>query len=160
MNKILDKFMAVATKLAAQRHLAAIRDGFISFIPFLIIGSVFIILQDFPLPGYYEWTQKVFGDGFYQFIILPKRFTYDIMSLFVVIFIANRLGQSLKIDGLYAGIISLISFMLLTPITTPVTVDGQTIEVGRVITIGGWYGSNGLFVAILTALGITELYAW
>ncbi|MGL5254490.1 MAG: PTS sugar transporter subunit IIC [Brevinema sp.] len=160
-KSFMDKAMEAAAKIAGQRHVMAIRDGFIAFMPFLIIGSLFIIIQDFPLPGYYEWTKAVFGDGFYQFIILPKRFTYDIMSLFVVMFIANRLAQSLKVDGFYSSIISLMSFMMITPMTTSVSdVAGNVIEVGRVITIGGWYGSNGLFVAILTALAITELYAF
>jgi len=73
MNKIQDflenKFAPFATRLAGQRHLAAIRDGFISFMPFLIIGSLFIIIQDFPAPGWQELQVKWFGEWFNQFIL-------------------------------------------------------------------------------------------
>lgn len=159
MQEFLEnKFAPFAIKLAGQRHLAAIRDGFISFMPFLIIGSLFIIIQDFPAPGWQELQTKLFGPEFNQFIILPKRVTYDIMSLYVVAAIAYKLAQSYKIDAFSAAILGISSFILLTPITTTIAIDGVEHTVSRVITVGGWYGTNGILVAILTALAVTELF--
>lgn len=162
MNKIQDflenKFAPFATRLAGQRHLAAIRDGFISFMPFLIIGSLFIIIQDFPAPGWQELQVKWFGEWFNQFIILPKRVTYDIMSIYIVAAISYKLAQSYRLDAFSVAVLSIASFILLTPISTTIDVNGTTYEVAKVITVGGWYGTNGILVAIITAIVVTEIF--
>jgi PTS system cellobiose-specific IIC component len=152
------KFAPFAIKLAGQRHLAAIRDGFISFMPFLIIGSIFIIIQDFPAPGWQELQTQLFGEGFNQFIILPKRVTYDLMSLYIVAAISYKLAKSYRIDAFSAAMIGISSFILLTPITTTITIDEVEHIVPKVITVGGWYGTNGILVAIITALIATEMF--
>lgn len=55
MNKLteyLEKyFMPVAEKISTQRHLKAIRDGIITTMPFMIIGSVFMIIAFPPIPA-------------------------------------------------------------------------------------------------------------
>ncbi|MCX7827771.1 MAG: PTS cellobiose transporter subunit IIC [Thermanaerothrix sp.] len=162
MNRVQEflenRFAPWAVRVAGQRHLAAIRDGFIAFMPFLIIGSLFIIIQDFPAPGWQELQAKLFGEGFNQFIILPKRATYDLMSLYVVSFVAYKLAQSYKLDALSVGALSLASFVLISPISTTVDVNGSAVTVNRVITVGGWYGTNGVLVAILLAILVTELF--
>ena len=59
MANIMDKFtalleeklMPVAAKVANQRHLAAIKDGIIVTLPFIIAGSAFLILANLPIPA-------------------------------------------------------------------------------------------------------------
>jgi len=59
MANIMDKFtqfleeklMPVAGKVANQRHLAAIKDGMVITLPFIIVGSVFLILGNLPIPA-------------------------------------------------------------------------------------------------------------
>lgn len=152
------KILPFASKMAGQRHLAAIRDGFISFMPFLIIGSLFIIIQDFPVAGWQELQVKLFGPAFNQFIILPKRVTYDLMSIYITAAVAYKLAKSYKIDAFSAAMMSIAAFILVTPITTEVEVGGAMATVEKVITVGGWYGTNGLLVALLVAVGTTELF--
>ena len=41
-----EKMMPFAAKIANQRHLAAIKDGIIVTLPFIIAGSVFLILAN------------------------------------------------------------------------------------------------------------------
>lgn len=152
------KILPFASKMAGQRHLAAIRDGFISFMPFLIIGSLFIIIQDFPVAGWQELQVKLFGPAFNQFIILPKRVTYDLMSIYITAAVAYKLAKSYKIDAFSAAMMSIAAFILVTPITAQIEVGGAAATVEKVITVGGWYGTNGLLVALLVALGTTELF--
>ncbi|MGL4393297.1 MAG: PTS sugar transporter subunit IIC [Fusobacteriaceae bacterium] len=156
----IDKYLGpVAMKISGQRHVSSIKDGFISFMPFLIIGSIFIIIQDFPIQAWQDVQEKIFP-GFNQFIILPKRVTYDIMSLFLSWTIAYRLAQKVNVEPLSASMLSLASFILVTPITTMIDVNGTQVEVAKVITVGGWYGTNGILVAILISVVVTELFAW
>ena len=59
MANIMDKFtqfleeklMPVAVKVANQRHLAAVKDGMVITLPFIIAGSVFLILGNLPIPA-------------------------------------------------------------------------------------------------------------
>lgn len=152
------KMLPFASKMAGQRHLAAIRDGFISFMPFLIIGSLFIIIQDFPIAGWQELQVTLFGPNFNQFIILPKRVTYDLMSIYITAAVSYKLAKSYKIDAFSAAMMSIAAFILVTPIVTEVEVNGAMTTVQKVITVGGWYGTNGLLVALMVSLGTTELF--
>ena len=38
------KLMPVADKIGKQRHLAAVKDGMLAYVPFTIIASVFLII--------------------------------------------------------------------------------------------------------------------
>lgn len=155
------KLMPWGVKLAGNKYIAAIRDTFITFMPFLIIGSIFIIIQDFPLQAWQDAQSEIFGDWFNQFIILPKRVTYDIMSLYIAAGIGYRLARNYKkVDGITAAFLSLATFILLTPLATTITVGGEVVDVTRVITVGGWFGTNGILVALLVGILTTESYAW
>lgn len=159
IQKFLEmKLLPFASKMAGQRHLAAIRDGFISFMPFLIIGSLFIIIQDFPVSGWQEMQAQLFGPNFNQFIILPKRVTYDLMAIYITAAISYKLAKSYKIDAFSAAMMSIAAFILVTPISTTVEINGVTETVSKVITVGGWYGTNGLLVGLMVAIVSTEMF--
>lgn len=152
------KLLPAASKWAGQRHLAAIRDGFISFIPFLIIGSIFIIIQDFPVSGWQELQARLFGPNFNQFIILPKRVTYDLMAVYVTAAVAYKLAKSYRIDAFSAAMMSIAAFIMVTPITATVEIGGVPEVIDKVITVGGWYGTNGLLVGLFAAIASTEIF--
>lgn len=165
MNALLnfmDKyFLPVAGKIAEQRHLQAIRDGIILVMPFIIIGSIFLILANFPIPGYTEFLTKVFGDGWQQKLTYPVSATFDIMALIAVFGIAYRLAERYKIDALTSGALALSAFLLATPFSIMHTPEGATdgIPVDGVIPVA-LMGSQGLFVAIVLAILSTEIYRW
>jgi len=51
MNWIENHFVPFAAKLGSQRHLAAIRDGFVAFMPLMIAGAFAVLLNNFVLGG-------------------------------------------------------------------------------------------------------------
>lgn len=159
MNKLLqfleEKLMPIAHKIAQQRHLGALRDGFITLTPLLIIGSIFLIIQNFPIPGWDEKQVQWFGEGFPDLITMPAKATFDLLSLYVVFAIAYRLAQSYKMDAITTGAIGLVAYIIIAP-TSLLTEKGEKVE--NVITIGDWFGSKGLLVAILVAILVTEIY--
>lgn len=150
-----EKIMPWAQKLAQQRHLSALRDGFITITPLLIIGSIFLIIQNFPIPGWDQKQVEWFGEDFPSFIMMPVKATFDLMSLYVVFAISYRLAQQYKLDAITAAAISLASYIIIAPISTKSS-TGEIVN--DVITIGGWFGSKGLIVAILIAILVTEIY--
>ncbi|WP_234418396.1 hypothetical protein [Dongshaea marina] len=49
MNMVENYLAPVAARIGGQRHIIAIRDGFISAMPFLIVGSMMLIVANPPL---------------------------------------------------------------------------------------------------------------
>ncbi|MGL5915424.1 MAG: hypothetical protein ACRCZG_04100, partial [Culicoidibacterales bacterium] len=51
MNWIENHFVPFAAKLGSQRHLAAIRDGFVAFMPLMIAGAFAVLINNLILGG-------------------------------------------------------------------------------------------------------------
>ncbi|UTR06966.1 PTS sugar transporter subunit IIC [Alkalihalobacillus sp. LMS6] len=139
----------VAGRIGAQRHLVAIRDGFVSVIPLIIIGSFAILLNNFPLPsieGYQGFMMGIFGENFTMFGGNIWDASYAILALLVTMSISYHLARSYGVDGLATAILSVSTFVMLSPFTE---------DWGLSLA---WTGSQGLFVALFNAIIITELF--
>ena len=154
------RLMPIAAKLAGQKHLAAIRDSFIGFMPLLVIGSLFIIIQNFPVAGWEEAQVRLFGEAFPQLILMPKRVTFDLMALYISMLVAYKLAQSYKIDPLSAAMLSMVSFITITPIKIAVELNGTMQTVDKIIPLGGWFGTNGILIALVTGIVVVEIFHW
>lgn len=153
-----DKVMPAAGKLAAQRHLLAIRNGLMLSLPLIIVGSVFLIFAYLPIPGYEEFMVRTFGELWRTKLTYPTGVTFDLMAIFLSIGVAYHLAKSYEVEALSAGAISLSAFLLVTPYK----VMFQPEEIGKVFEVSAipinLMGSQGMFVAIVIALLSTEIY--
>lgn len=158
MDLIEEKVMPVADKIANNRFLLAIRDGFALAMPMLIIGAMSCLIANFPIKGFANFMARVFGPGWTTFFSRPTEVTMSLMSIFVVIGISKSLAESYKLDGISTAIISLVSFFIMTPFTTDFMAKGAkaAVKVDSVIPLD-WIGSKGLFVGIITAILATEI---
>ena len=55
------KLMPVADKIGKQRHLAAVKDGMLAYVPFTIIASVFLIIAYIPIRAYEMLKMQEYG---------------------------------------------------------------------------------------------------
>ncbi|MFT8362184.1 MAG: PTS cellobiose transporter subunit IIC [Sporolactobacillus sp.] len=140
------KVLPIAGKIASQRHLVSLRDGIMLAMPLIIIGSVFLIIANFPIAAYQNFMTGVFGKNWATVAQYPVNATFSIMGLVAAFGIAYYLAQSYKVDPLSAGIISMASFLLAIPLD----------KLGDVPL--ALLGSQGLFMAIIFGLGSTEIY--
>lgn len=149
-NKFMEKFIEIAGRIGAQRHLVAIRDGFVAIMPLIIIGSIGILINNFPPLGKFElveWMNGIFGDGNWQAVGGSIwNGTFAVLGLLVAFSIAYNLAKSYEVDGLSAGLISAAAYIMLVP---------ETPDWGLNFA---WLGAQGLFVAIILALVLTELF--
>ena len=84
MANIMDKFtktleeklMPIAAKVANQRHLAAIRDGIIITLPFIIVGSIFLILANLPIPALSKFYATELGGTIQKWLSYPVSVTF------------------------------------------------------------------------------------
>lgn len=125
LNDFLENsVMPLAGRIAAQRHLQALRDGIVLTMPLIIIGSVFLILSNLPIPGYDAFMAEHFGGQWAEKLSYPVGVTFDIMALIAAFGIAYRLAEKYAVDALSAGVISVAAFLLATPFKVPFTPQG------------------------------------
>ncbi|MCR2044499.1 PTS transporter subunit EIIC [Anaerosalibacter massiliensis] len=148
VSKFLDeKLSTPMAKMAEQRHLRAVRDGIISTLPLIIVGSLFLIIAFFPFP---EGTaiKTWLGDNAAT-ILLPYRMTMYIMSLYAAWGIGYSLARSYKLDGVTGGILAAAAFLL--------TIVPESIEELGIVMPMGNLGGGGMFIAILMSIFAVEV---
>lgn len=146
------KFVPVASKIANNRHIGAIRDGVILTMPLIIVGSLFLVLGFIPIPGYDTFMAKVFGDAWLTKLLYPVNVTFGLVGMITSLGVAYRLSEKYKLDPLAGSVLSLVSFMLVTPFKIS-TANGDVAGIPTALM-----GSVGMFVAILVAIFSTEIY--
>lgn len=153
-----DKFLPLAGKISQQRHLVALRDSFMLTMPLVIIGSIFLLIANFPIPGYADFMQGIFGESWAKYLSMPFDITISIMALYNCFALAYSLAKQYKIPSGLVGVLSVSVFLLMTPFEIAFTPEGSTTSfiVSGIPT--NWMGAQGMFVAIICAFAVTELY--
>lgn len=156
-NKLEKILTPIAEKLSNNKVLIAIRDGFIISTPLIIVASIFLLVANFPIPGYPEFMADIFGEGWSQQLSVVVGATFDVISLLTVLGIGYSFAKQLKVDPISGGIVSLVSFFIITQQNYPEFVN----EAGR--AFGGFsfgnLGSQGIFLAMLIALISVKIFS-
>ena len=143
------KLGPVAGKLGSQRHISALRDGFLVAMPFIIVGSFILIFAN---PPFAADTTNAFGRLWLDFvaehratIVMPWTMSMGIMSLFITMGVAYSLAKSYKMDPIGASALSVMTFLL---VAAP--------EKGWALPLNH-FGGTGIFTALLAAYYSVEL---
>lgn len=147
-QEFLDRTLGpIMSKLGTNRYLLAVRDGVVSALPLIIVGSFFLIVAMPPLPQ--DWEIYKFLSSHAATILLPYRVTMYIMALYAVFGMGNSLAKSYSLDGVSGGILSVMAFLLTL---TPVRIAPEAAEAagvaGFVLPMAN-LGGGGLFVGIV-----------
>ncbi|MGY6384119.1 PTS cellobiose transporter subunit IIC [Bacillus cereus] len=144
----MEKYMVpIAGKIGSQRHLAAIRDGFIAVMPLILVGSMAVLVNGLPIPAFQDFMKELFGETWTQIGGGMWTGSFGVLALMVAVTTSYNLAKSYGVDGLSAGIISFGALVILTP-TTPK-------EGGLNLA---WTGAQGLFVSLIVAILVTEVF--
>ena len=146
--------MPLAEKIGRNKYLIAIRDGFLLSMPLLIVGSFFLLIANFPIPGWTEFWAQFFGDNWATYFSKPTDATFSIMAVLAVIGIGYSFADQLKVDRLFGAAISLVCWFLIMPYEI---LFNDSVVTGIPL---GWVGSKGIFVGIICAFAAVHVYAW
>lgn len=151
MNKFMEFLenilLPIADKLNNNRYLTALRDGFMVALPFIIFGSIFVVLANLP------FLDRLIGEeafATYQNALAPaSESTLSLMGLFVIVGIGYKLTQRYGLEAIYGATVAIASFLILTP---------QVLEgvAGAIPAVS--LGAEGMFLGIVTAFVSAELY--
>ncbi len=148
-NFIEQKISPFAARLSSQRHVMAVRDGFISAMPFMIVGSFLLVFVHPPFSPESSWgfarSWLALSAKYEVQILTPFNMTMGIMSIYIAASIAYNLARSYKLDPFMTAMLALMSFLL---VAAP-----QVDEKMSTVALGG----VGIFTAILVAIYVTEL---
>lgn len=154
LQKLEKFFMPLAEKIGRNKYLIAIRDGFLLSMPLLIVGSFFLLIANFPIPGWTQFWAKFFGENWDSYFSKPTDATFSIMAILAVIGIGYSFAEQMKVDRLFGAAISLVSWFLIMPYQ--ILFNGEVVS-GIPL---GWVGSKGIFVGIICAFAAVHIYSW
>lgn len=138
------RFVPIAARIGSQRHLVAIRDGFVGIMPLIIAGSFAVLLNN----TLFEWVpalgvlKDINGNIWWG--------SFAIMTLLVVFSMGYSLAKGYDVDALAAGLISVGAFIVVTP-----QAHG---DAGWGYIHWGYLNATGLFTGIIVALIATEIF--
>ncbi|KNC10651.1 PTS lactose transporter subunit IIC [Klebsiella sp. RIT-PI-d] len=129
-NKLLPLLMRVGNNVI----LVAVRDGISFTLPFIIAGSVFLIIANLPIPG---WS--AFLGPHAETLSVPVQATFGAIGLIAAIGISYNLAKHYKLDCLSCCCITVAVFLL-----------AQLDDTHKINTAN--FGAAGLFSAIVLSI--------
>ncbi|MEG0328079.1 MAG: PTS sugar transporter subunit IIC [Erysipelothrix sp.] len=150
---IEEKMVPRVSKITNTRYFGALKSGFMVIMPLTIIGSIFLLITDFPLPGYADFMAGIFGADWTSYLDSAYRATFNLMGLLLAGTLAYRLAEDYKLDALSTMVLSLVAYVVVLP-KSVLTEGGET--VGRVLSFT-WLGTQGVITAIIMAFVTVEI---
>ena len=170
ISQWLEKHMLpVANKVGSQRHLSAIKNGFIATMPLALVGALAVMLNNvFFTPwsllgeqlnrmNWYVNSIQVFLDA--TLIPVMNQLWWATMALAVLIStftIAYSFGKEQEEDGLASGAIAVAAFLTLVPQSF------EAVEGESVWGVMSWtsFNSSAIFAGLITALCSAQLFCF
>lgn len=162
MLKKLDSFLSpIANSLSKNKVLSAIRDGFLITTPIVIIGSIFLLIANFPINGYTEFMAGIFGEGWDQYLGRVTAIAFDCIALLSSFAIGYCYAREKGIaNRVSAATVALVSFLIVTPQRHPDFVNVENSEqVFRGFSFGN-FGTAGIFLSMIVAIVAVSIFAW
>ncbi len=133
-------------------------------LPFIMVGSVFLLLASFPVPAVADWMNKT---GLTHFWNQAYGASFGIVAIFAVVGIAYTWAKNEHVDPLPAGMTAFVGFLIIMNPTTPVMDGSKTvISAAKAPTLltgfidRTWLGGQGMIAAIIIGMITGWIYSW
>lgn len=146
MNTFKNKVLAGAIKVQNNVYMKAISNAMMGLMPIMMISSIASLINAIDIGN----TQQIMDQiGLKSLLTQINAMTIDVISVYVAFLVGYKLAEHLNADQLNAGIMSLVSFLILSPIAT--------FEETKVIEFST-LGSSGMFVAMFGGILGARIY--
>jgi len=159
-----EKFMEALNKVAffvdSNKYLDCIKKAFTIAMPFILIGSfgnLFKYLLTSTTTGLARWLPALHS--------LEPAFTalnfatITCMALPIVYLVGECLGKSNKMPTYYCGVLSLTSYLAISPSVVSINLEDGTVKTATGLA-SNVLGAQGLFVGIIAAILATMLFTF
>lgn len=145
MQKFTDKLVVISSKMAQNKVLQTIQHAFMRLMPVTMIGGFASLFKGLDFGGYQAWLQST---PIYNALGAIYQFTVGLLGVYVAFLVAYEFASTYgvkKSGGVGIGLVSLASFLVVTPYTPAETAYGAA-------TLStSWLGSTGMFCAMIIA---------
>lgn len=163
-DKFLNGLLRVTGVMQSQRHLSAIKAGFVSLLPVIIVGSFCTLFANVicnTTPGFFSLA-NVPGLSFLgklsPMFTAANYGTMNFIAIGIVVLISMELGEYYEIHDKVLPIVALGSYIsLCTFSATAAQTDGTVYTIANVLP-REFTNAQGLFVGMFTAIASTEIY--
>ena len=145
--------MTLAGKLGTQPHLNAIRDGVIGALPLVLIGSIFMLVAQPPLPS------KTMLDAYMQHpfvgeLLVGFQLLVGLIAIYVTFGVSQGLAKRYNLDVLSAGLLAVAALMMVNGMQ--IAQVAGAVKPAKFLPMMN-LGSGGLFMALILGLLVPEV---
>lgn len=153
-NFINEKLLPPVLKFVNTKPITALRNGMLYTMPFTIVGSIFLLLANIPYTPAADWVKSIGIDVYFN---QAYGASFAIMAIFAVMGIAYSYVKTEGFEGLPAGMVALVTFILF--MSAEITDSESKVTIGNVIN-KDWTGGKGMITAIIVGLLVGIIYSW
>jgi PTS system cellobiose-specific IIC component len=158
LERLEQPFMHIASKLGQQPHLNAIRDGVVGALPLVLIGSLFMLAAQPPLPqnAWFDAYAKIAVFGHPLVPALKQGFLalVALIGIYVAFGVAHSLARRYELDALSAALLAAAALLLINGV--PLATPAGAAAAERMLPATN-LGAGGLFMALLLGLLVPEV---
>lgn len=147
-TQLQDGLLRVAGIIQNNIYVSSISQGMMSTMPVLMGGALIQLIYSLPITPWVEFLQNI---GIYD-LLTGVVDVCNLTGVFMSFAIAKTLGEKKGVDAFQAGVISLLCFLLVTPM-------GMT-EAGAKYIDTSYLGAMGVITAMLVALTAPTIFAF
>lgn len=156
-SKFADVLMDIADFVDSNVYLRSIKDAFTDYVPFIIVGSFGSLLSSLissETTGLAQWIPWLAN--------LSPAFTamnfaaVSCMTIPIIFLIAMNLAKAKDMSPFITGVLAIICYFAMVPNTVEVVIEEATGSASGLA--GGVLGAQGLFIGMLVAVLITNLF--
>jgi lactose/cellobiose-specific phosphotransferase system IIC component len=151
MNTAVRVLYEFNEKMERKSIFLAVRRGLTSIIPFLLLGSIALLVLSFPIPAYQSLMTRILGDHWKDALMYVRDGTFNIAALITVLCIGYAYGSEFverrrrDLSPIIVAAVCLCSFIAISGI------NRQGFRMAN-------FGVIGIFLAIVVAILSSSLF--
>ena len=98
-----EKVIPAVMKFVNLKPIAALKDGILFTLPLTLVGSVFLLLAQLPIPALNAWIASIFGAGWTEPLMQAYNSTFKIIAIVAAMGIAYSYAKNEDHEPLSAG---------------------------------------------------------
>lgn len=152
--KQIEKAQPFFRKMAANKYLRAVRDGFIGLMPIIIFSSIFLLIANVPMIWHYSWPKGV-ADALNMFYNMSM----GVLSLMAASTVSKALADSLNLELPKTSQIPVVGVQFTAQVSfILIAVDTLVTNNGNLYFATQMIGTKGLLCAFLVAFITPNVY--
>lgn len=153
-ERVAAGLIPAVTKFVNLKPVSALKNGMLVVMPMTIIGSIFLLIANFPIAAVADWLAEV---GVTPLLNQVYNATFQLIGVIACLAITYNYVKSSKHEPFMASIISLCTFVLFMELSATDAESGVTVS--GVISMD-WTNARGMLVGIVVGELVGASYSW